>query len=80
MTLTERIDIAYQELADLEKAYKRTLSAQSWSTKDGDSQRSVTNVSLAELSRQIVAKKTEIANLERRLRGGSKAFVVGVRF
>ena len=77
----ERLELARQELQDLKTAYKRTLSAQSWQTKDGESSRSVTNVSLAELSKQIQAKQKEVDMLEDRLEGRSSgAFRVGVKW
>lgn len=81
MTVAEKLEKANNELAELEKAYKVALKAASWETKDGQSSRSVTNVSLSILASEIDKKKIEISKLECQLEGrSSKAFRVGVKW
>ncbi len=75
MDLKERLEQAKQELNDLRTAYRMTLAGQSWSTKDGESSRSVTNVSLSTLAEEIRKKECEVMNLENRInRTTGKAF------
>lgn len=75
MDLNERLQVARTELSELKEAYRRALAGQSWSTKDGESSRSVTNVSLSVLADEIRRKENEIQNLEDRISGiTSKAF------
>lgn len=69
MNLKEQLERAKTELEELRAAYKRTLAAQSWNTKDGESSRSVTNVSLSVLSDEIRKKEVEVRALEDRAAG-----------
>lgn len=69
MTLNERLEQAKTELQSLRDAYKRALAGQSWTTKDGESSRSVVNVSLSALADEIRKKEQEVQNLEDRLEG-----------
>lgn len=81
MTLNEKLAQAQQDLESLREAYQRVLTAQSWEQKDGEASRSVTNVSLATLVKEIARKEKEIENLEARIDGVSpSAFRVGVKF
>lgn len=81
MTVAEKLQKANNELAELERSYKVALKAASWETRDGQSSRSVTNVSLAVLASEIDKKKLEISRLESQLEGRSgKAFRVGVKW
>lgn len=77
----EQLQKARAELQELEKAYSMVLKAQAWSTKDGDSSRSVTNQSLAAVSDEIRKKKAEIKALEEAIAGRtSSAMRAGVRW
>jgi hypothetical protein len=79
MTIEEKLTIARQELAELEKARTRALTAQSWESKDGDSSRRVSNASLSVIVEEIRKKKAEIEALESKLTGKTgKAFRMGV--
>jgi hypothetical protein len=81
MTTEERLAEARQELEDLNRAYKRALTAQSWQTKDGDSTRSVTNANIQYLASLIKDKRKEISLLEDRLEGRSHgAYRIGVKW
>lgn len=75
MDLKARLEQAKTELKELRDAYRMALSGQSWTTKDGESSRSVTNVSLSTLADEIRRKESEIASLESRIEGTTgKAF------
>lgn len=81
MTTAEKLQKAQQELQELESAYRSAIKAASWKTQDGQSSRSVQNVSVAVLADQISKKKAEIETLENIAAGRSgKAFRVGVRW
>lgn len=81
MTVAEKLKKANEELVELERSYKVALKAASWETRDGQSSRSVTNVSLSVLASEIDKKKLEIDRLECQLEGRSgKAFRVGVKW
>lgn len=82
MDLQERLTQARAELEDLQKAYRRALTAQSWQTKDGESTRSVTNANISYLANLVRQKQREVDNLQDRIDGKCTggAFRVGVRW
>ena len=66
-----KLDTARANLAKAQEAYDRTLHAQSWQTQNGIDRRSVTNVSLETLSREVDKWQARVDKYERMLNGGS---------
>ena len=61
-----------EELAELKAQKKAIISTgQSWSLRNGEDNRGVTNVSLAELNKEIADLERKIAQIEGLMNGGN---------